>query len=253
MLAGLLYVGAGIGLAAVSLATRRAWPHLKPSDQWRLAIIALVGGLLGPSLLMIGLMSVSGLVGSLLLNLEAVFTIALAVMFFGDRLKATEWFGGMLVLAGAAILSYHPGAFSAHWLGVLAIVGACLSWGLDNNLTQRISANDPIMIVQIKALAAGSANVLLAFALGQAAVRGHALLPTLLVGFVCYGISIVLDVYALRYLGAAREAVFFTTAPFLGAIAAVPILGEHFDRFQASAAVMMAVGVLAFKFPRRAS
>lgn len=253
MLAGLLYVGAGGGLAVVSLITRRRWPTLTAADRWRLFSIAAIGGLVGPMLLMLGLQRVSGVAGSLLLNLEAVFTMAFAVLWFGDRLRTQEWLGAMVVVVGAAIVSYRPGEFSAHWLGVSAIIGACLSWAIDNNLTQQISSLDPIAIVQIKTVAAGTGNVLLAITLGRSAITGGALGPALLVGFICYGISIVLDVYALRYLGAAREAVVFATAPFLGAVAAVPILGERFDGQQTLAAVTMAIGIIVFRSQRVAT
>ena len=250
MLAGLLYVGAGTGLTVVSLATGRKWPRLTTRDWGRLALIALVGGLVGPSLLMFGLRRLSGVAGSLLLNLEAVFTMALAVTFFGERMNLAEWFGATLIVIGAVVISYSPDAFTADWLGVLAVAGACLSWGLDNNLTQQVSSYDPFSIVQIKTLSAGVGNVLLALAIGTRPVSGGVLGAALVVGFVCYGISIVLDVYALRFLGAAREAVFFATAPFLGAVAAVPILGDHLGRTQTFSALLMAAGVAVFQFKR---
>ncbi len=252
MLAGLLYVGAGIGLTVVSLASGRKWPRLTRPDWGRLALIALVGGLIGPSLLMFGLRRLSGVAGSLLLNLEAVFTMALAVTFFGERMNRPEWLGASLIVIGAVVISYRPGEFTADWLGVLAIAGACLSWGLDNNLTQQVSSYDPISIVQIKTLSAGVGNVLLALAIGTRPVSGRVLGSSLAVGFLCYGISIVLDVYALRFLGAAREAVFFATAPFLGAVAAVPILGDRLGRTEIFSAILMAGGVVVFQSKRNA-
>ncbi len=248
LLAGLLYLGAGAGLAIVSLIRRRPWPRFRRSDWWRLALIALVGGFAGPTLLLVGLQRVSGVVGSLLLNLEAVFTMVLAVVFFWDRLDAGEWVGALFIVGGAAVVSYRPGDVTADWIGVTAVVGACLCWGLDNNLLQRVSSYDPVSVVQVKALSAGAVSLVLALTLGQR-LRGVSTVPAALgLGFVCYGISIVFDVYALRYLGAAREAAVFATAPFLGALAAVPLLGDRLSRTDAIGAALMAVGVATFRY-----
>src|SRR4029077_6010039 len=110
-------------------------------------------------LLMTGLQRVSGLVASLLLNLEAVSTMVLATTVFGDRLNLSEWFGAALIVGGAVVLSYQPGSLAADGWGVLAVAGACAGWGLDNNLTQRVSSYDAVAIVQVKALSAGAASV----------------------------------------------------------------------------------------------
>lgn len=250
MLAGLLYVSAGIGLTIVAVVTRRPWPRFKGADWLKLGMIAAVGGFLSPMLLMLGLQRMSGLVASLLLNLEAVSTMALAVTLFGDRLSRSEWFGAALIIGGAVILSYQPGNLVADGWGVLAVAAACAGWGLDNNLTQRVSSHDPVAIVQVKALSAGAANVILAVAIGQQIPVTAPLRDALLVGFFCYGISIVLDVYALRFLGAAREAAIFATAPFLGAISAVVVLGERPGMREAMAAILMASGIVAFRAAR---
>jgi len=247
LLAGLLYLGAGVGLTIVSVIRGRPWPRFDRDDRWRLVAIALVGGFAGPSLLMLGLQRVSGVVGSLLLNLEAVFTMALAVVFFGDRLSVSEWVGALSIVVGAAVVSYRPGEITAAWPGALAITGACLCWGLDNNLLQRVSQYDPVAVVQVKALSAGIANIVLALAIGQR-MSGVAVVPAAVsLGFFCYGLSIVFDVYALRHLGAAREAAFFATAPFLGAVAAIPILGDRLGRTDVVGAVLMAAGIAVFR------
>lgn len=248
LLAGLLYLGAGVGLTIVARVSRRPWPRFERRDWWRLVLSPLVGGVAGPTLLLVGLLRVSGMIGSLLLNLEAVFTMVLAVTVFRDRLSSREWAGALLIVSGAAAVSYRPGEATADWVGVLAIAGACLCWGLDNNLLQRLSAYDPVSVVQFKALSAGTLSLLIAIALGQR-LTGESTVPAALgLGFVCYGISIVFDVYALRYLGAGREAAVFATAPFLGALASVPILGDRLSRTDAIAGGVMAIGVLVFRY-----
>jgi drug/metabolite transporter (DMT)-like permease len=126
--------------------------------------------------------------------------------------------------------------------GTLAIAGACLSWALDNNLTRQISIRNPVQIVQVKTLSAGIGNVVLAVMAGHRAPMS--IVPAaLLLGFVSYGLSIVLDVYALRYIGAAREAAFFAIAPFAGAVAAVPVLRERFTANDLGAGALMAIGI----------
>lgn len=170
-----------------------------------------------------------------------------AVAFFGDRLGRREWLAALVVVSGAAVVSYRPGELTADWVGVLAIAGACLCWGPDNNLLQRVSSHDPVSVAQIKTLSAGTVSLVLSFALGQR-VSGVSVVPAALgVGFVCYGISIVFDVYALRYLGAARETPFFATAPFLGALAAVPLLGERLTRADALGGAVTAIGIVMFR------
>ena len=247
LLAGILYLGAGAGLTMVSLVRGRPWPRFERHDWQRLALIAVIGGFAGPTLLLVGLTRVSGVLGSLLLNLEAVFTMLIAVAWFGDRLGRREWLAAVVILTGAATVSYRPGELRADWMGVLAIAGACLCWGFDNNLLQRVSSHDPISVVQIKTLSAGALSLVLSLSIGQR-LTGPSVIPAALgVGFVCYGISIVFDVYALRYLGAAREAAFFATAPFIGALAAVPLLGDRFTRADALGGALMALGVVIFR------
>jgi len=246
LLAGLLYLGAGLGLSLVRFfaRTRRSpeTDRIQGKDVPRLIAIAVTGGAIGPVLLLVGLTRVSGVVGSLLLNLEAVFTIGLAVLAYRERLKRLETVGALLVVAGAVVASYQPDTWRADLVGVLAITGACLAWALDNNLTRQISRRNPLQIVQIKTLAAGMGNVILAALVGQRA--SASIVPAALVlGFVAYGLSIVLDVYALRYVGAAREAAFFAVAPFAGAIAAVPVLHERFTTQDYGAGALMAAGI----------
>src|SRR5262249_48657216 len=183
-----------------------------------------------------------GVAGSLLLNLEAVFTMGLAVVAFRERLTGLEFFGALLVVSGAVVLTYRTGAWEADAAGSLAIAAACFSWALDNNFTRQISARSPLQIVQVKTLSAGLGNVVLAAIAGDRSTAS--IVPAaLLLGFVSYGLSIVLDVYALRYVGAAREAAFFAVAPFAGALAAVPLLHERLSRRDYVAGVLMLCGI----------
>jgi drug/metabolite transporter (DMT)-like permease len=246
LLAALFYLGAGAALTVFSLAARhgaRREAPLRKSDLPALIGIVVTGGGLGPVLMLDGLTRVSAVTGALLLNLEAPLTMLLAVAFFGEHLGARASVAGALIVGGAALLGYRPGDVHADWLGALEIAAACACWGLDNNLTQRLSLRDPVAVVRWKTLGAGSCTLVLALALGQRVDTATLLLPALVVGAASYGLSILLDTYALRLLGAAREAALFATAPFVGALAAVPLLGERLGFVDAAAMAVMASGV----------
>jgi drug/metabolite transporter (DMT)-like permease len=256
VLAALLYAGAALALTVgrVARARRRAAdgadrthaePRLRRSDLPTLALVALTGGMVGPVLMLIGLERVSGVAGSLLLNLEAPFTMLVAVALFREHVDRGGVLAAALIVGGGLALAWDAGDFSAAPLGALALAGACIAWAIDNNLTQRLSLRDPVAIVQMKAAGAALGNALLAACLDSAARGPDARVVTaaLALGAFSYGASILLDVYALRLVGAAREAAYFATAPFFGALLAVPLLGEHVGVREAVAAALMIAGV----------
>lgn len=249
VIASLLYLGAGLGLLAfehivpLSSAARPREAPIRPSDRWLLAGIVLTGGMIGPILMLWGLQRLSAVMSSLLLNLEAPFTILLAVVLFREHLGRLEATGALLICAAAAVLTYRPGEVQADVWGGLALVGACLSWAVDNNLTQRISLRDPIVVTRIKALGAGAGCLILALLTQQVRPSWWIIGTALLLGLVSYGVSLVLDTLALRYLGAAREAGYFAMAPFIGAVTAVPILGERWGAAEFAATAVMASGL----------
>jgi drug/metabolite transporter (DMT)-like permease len=244
VLAGLLYLGAGLALSIVGVlrgASHEA--RLRRADLPLLAGVVLTGGVVGPVLMLVGLARLSAVAGSLLLNLEAPFTILVAVVLFGEHLGRHAAIASACILAGALLVGLEPGSLHGDPLGVAAIAGACLSWGLDNNLTQRLSLRDPVAVVRVKALAAGTCNLSLGLALGQRVAGGGATLAALALGALSYGLSIVLDLHALRLLGAAREAAYFATAPFVGAAIAIPLHGRWPTLADGGAALLMIAGV----------
>jgi drug/metabolite transporter (DMT)-like permease len=141
------------------------------------------------------------------------------------------------------LLSGGGGSFEGQLTGFAALGAACLAWGIDNNLTARLSGRNAVDLVRFKALMAGAGNLVLATAAGHPLPALRVAVFSLAVGFVSYGLSIVLDVYALRYIGAARESAYFATAPFVGAVAAIPLLGERMRTREIAAGLVMAVGV----------
>ena len=245
LLAGLLYLGAGLGLTVLKVVrpgTREA--PLTRGDGPPLLGVIVLGGVAGPLLLLVGLGRVSGAAGALLLNLEAPLTILLAALLFGEHLGRRAALASLCILLGALVLRVGPGALVLDELGAAAIAGACLCWALDNNLTQRLSLKDPFQVVRIKTLAAGAFNCALALGLGASLPRASVLALALVLGLVSYGVSVVLDAYALRLHGAAREAAYFATAPFVGALAAVPLLGESLGAPELAAMTLMVAGVV---------
>ncbi len=248
LLAGLLYLGSGLGLAVVRLARDRGWrPGGLAAGEWRWLAGAIVfGGMLGPALLVFGLTRVGAGSASLLLNLEAVFTAVLAWLVFRENADRRIVLGMLLIVAGGAVLAWPGGGavdMGASGLGLLAIAVACLCWGIDNNLTRHVAAADALFIASAKGLTAGTVNTVLALMLGAALPAWGSAGAAMTVGLAGYGLSLVLFVRALRDLGTARTGAYFSTAPFIGAAIAIPLLGESTPAPFWLAAGLMGLGV----------
>ena len=209
-------------------------------------LIMLFGGVAGPVLLLVGLERVTAVSGSLLLNLEAPFTALLAVVAFREHLSARGWLAGGVIVLGAAVLG-GGGAVGGDVWGVVLIAGACAAWAIDNNLTQRLTLRDPFAIVRFKAYGATAINLLIALLLRRAGWPDVGIVAAALaLGAVSYGASILLDAYALRLVGAAREAALFATAPFAGALVAIAVLGDRVTATTALAGGFMVAGTVGF-------
>jgi drug/metabolite transporter (DMT)-like permease len=250
LLAGLLYCGAGLGVAVLRRAWRSAAWQSAPSEAalqrhdlpWLAGAIA-AGGVVGPVLLMAGLQRTDASAASLLLTLEGVATALMAWFIFHENFDRRIALGMGSIAAGAVVVSWSGQPQLANLLGPLAIVGACAAWGLDNNLTRKVSLADPLQIVELKGLIAGPVNLALGVLAGGQLPGVSATLLAGLVGFLGYGVSLVLFVYALRHLGTARTGAYFSTAPFLGAVAALALLQEPLTMQLLGAGVLMGFGV----------
>ena len=246
LLAGLLYVGSGVGLTLLRLVQDRGLSPttLQRSDWPWLAAATASGGVLAPALLLVGLTHSDAAAASLLLNLEVVFTAVLAWVVFHEATSRRVVIGFAAIFAGGLALAW-PAQFVApgRSLGLVLIAAACLCWALDNNLTRKISAADSRVIAALKGLVAGTTNTVLAFALGARLPTLPYLLGTLVLGFLGYGVSLVLFIVALRHLGTARTGAYFATAPFIGTALAVLLYGQPVSVLFWSAALLMLVGV----------
>jgi drug/metabolite transporter (DMT)-like permease len=248
LLAGLLYCGAGLGIAAL----RRFGRSLRPgagevplgrAEAGWLAGAIIAGGIIGPILLMVGLTRTAASTASLLLTLEGAATALIAWFAFHENFDRRILLGMGCLVAGAMVLSWSGQPSLSTLAGPLAIVGACVAWGLDNNLTRKVSLSDPLQIVELRGLIAGPVNLLLGLAAGGTMPSVSVTAVAGLVGFLGYGVSLALYVLALRDLGSARTGAYFSTAPFLGTVAAVALLGEPVTVQLLVAALLMGSGV----------
>lgn len=243
LLAALLYLGSGLGLAAWR--RLRGAPAVRlPRGEWRwLAGAVLAGGVAGPVLLLVGLNGLAASTASLLLNAEGVFTALLAWTVFRENVDRRVALGMAAIVAGGLVLSWPAQVGAVAWLPALCVTAACAAWAVDNNLTRKVSLNDASWIAMVKGLAAGATNLVLALALGAhwppLAVVGAAAL----LGFASYGASLVLFVVALRELGTGRTGAYFSVAPFFGALLAILFLGDAVTPQLLVAGALMAIGV----------
>ncbi|ADZ42805.1 TPA: EamA family transporter [Yersinia enterocolitica] len=242
LLAGLLYLGSGVGLALYRLITRPAAVKLPRNELWWFIGAITAGGIIAPVLLMIGLTGMPASGASLLLNAEGVFTALLAWFAFKENFDRRIALGMIVIVAGAAILSWPGEARFAGLWPTLAILGACFAWGIDNNLTRKVSLTDATWIASVKGLVAGVVNLALAFTLGATLPPLPNLAGALLVGFFAYGVSLALFVIGLRHLGTARTGAYFSIAPFLGAALAVA-MGDAVTIPLIVAGLLMAIGI----------
>jgi len=242
LVAGLLYAGAAVVLIPVAaFRVARGQAHLpRRADLVDLAGLTVLGGILGPFLLVFGLERMSSPVASLLLNLEAVATVLVSAAVFREHVGRRTWTALGLVVAGGVVLVGAPeGSFDL--LGAAAVGGACVCWGVDNNLSRRLSLGDVFVVSGAKAIGA-SIPMLALWAIVGERTGSPGVLGLLAVGAVGYGVSIGLDLFALRQLGASREAVVFATAPFVGAAVGL-LLGDELGAAGVVAGVLMALGV----------
>ena len=247
MLAGLLYLGAGIGLAVYSLLRQSASrasseAPLKGSDAPWLAAAIVFGGVIGPVFLVYGLSLTAASNAALLLNLEGLATMAIAWVIFHENVDRRLLAGAASILAGAVLLSWQGHGLSIDH-GALLIAGACLAWGIDNNLTRKVSNANPVTIAMLKGVIAGIVNVGLALVSGASFPEPMIALAAGIVGFLGVGVSLVMFVLALRYLGTARTGAYYSLAPFIGALLAIFVLSEPITISLVAAALLMGFGL----------
>ena len=248
MLSGLLYAASGLGLLLLLVSHRLSPRHAAPvsmprGKEWAwLAGAILLGGVVGPLALMYGLTTTAASTASLLLNMEAVLTALIAWFVFLENFDRRIALGMLSIVAGGVVLAWSPGQVARVSHGALFIVAACACWALDNNLTRKTSTSDAVLIAGLKGIVAGGVNLSLALLLGQHLPAITTLVTAGAVGFLGYGVSLVLFVLALRSLGSARAGAYFSVAPFFGTVVAL-LLGDPVTWQLIVAGALMAWGV----------
>jgi drug/metabolite transporter (DMT)-like permease len=244
-----LYLGSGVGLQLILLFQRQGTlvdlKKLSVLHRWKLAGAVLCGGILAPLLLTFGIKTGTAFEVSLLLNLETVATTIIAWLAFHEHIGRRVWIGKALLLVGAAVITIQPGGDLLFSKSALLILGACLFWGIDNNLTRDVDELPPKVLASVKGWIAGSFNVSLALSLGRVSANTTQILGSLSIGAFSYGLSLVLFIHALRTIGSARASTYFASGPFFGMVAALLLLGERPPAYQWISAVMMGLGLWA--------
>lgn len=224
VLAAFLYLGSGLGLLLFK-GFRRMWLNCEDIEArinsadipWLIGSI-LAGGVLAPIVLMFSLRNTPASTASLLLNFEGAATALIAYLVFKEAVGKRIWLAAASITTASIILSWNTGGGWGFSLGAAGVLGACILWGMDNNFTHNISAKDPLVIVTVKGLAAGSFSLILALLLHNNLPNYKIMLLAMLLGCLSYGVSIILFILAMRNLGAARTSALFGTAPFAGAL-----------------------------------
>ncbi len=246
LMAGLLYIGAGLGMGVVYLVRRLrhesgAQLSLTRAElPYTLAMILL--DIAAPIFLLLGLSHTTAANASLLNNFEIVATALIALAVFREKISPRLWAGIAFVTLSCAILSFEDLSSLSFSYGSLFILLACICWGFENNCTRKLSSKDPLQIVLLKGIFSGLGSLIIGLCLGQRVSDIRAIFAVLAVGCVAYGLSIFFYVHAQRLLGAARTSAYYAIAPFIGVFLSLLIFGTlpHYTFFLALA--LMAVG-----------
>ena len=246
LMAGFLYIGAGLGMGVIALIrkarkTERTEERITKNDlPYTLAMIVL--DIAAPIFLLLGLSYTTAANASLLNNFEIVATAIIALMIFKERISPRLWFGILFVTASCALLSFEDISSLKFSVGSLFILLACLCWGIENNCTRKLSSKDPLEIVLLKGIFSGLGSVIIGLCIGERITVLWSVFAVLGVGFVAYGLSIFFYVYAQRMLGAARTSAYYAIAPFIGTLLSLIIFREvpHYTYFIALS--LMVVG-----------
>ncbi len=246
LMAGFLYLGAGIGMGAIALG-RKAKGGI--SDEQALTkadlpytIAMVVLDIAAPIFLLLGLSYTTAANASLLNNFEIVATALIALAVFKERISPRLWMGILGVTLSCALLSFEDMASLDFSVGSLFVLLACVCWGVENNCTRRLSGKDPLLIVLVKGIFSGLGSLVIGLCLGERVGVLWSVIAVLIVGFIAYGLSIFFYVHAQRLLGAARTSAYYAVAPFIGALLSLIIFGQMPQYTYFIALAIMAIG-----------
>ena len=246
LMAGFLYIGAGLGMGAIALVRKLGKKRVSESRLTKKELPYTVAMILldiaAPICLLFGLKSTTAANASLLNNFEIVATAIIALIVFKEKISPRLWAGIVLVTLSCALLSFEDISSLQFSYGSLLILAACVCWGFENNCTRKISSKDPMEIVLLKGIFSGLGSLIIGFAIGERITVVWSVFAVLAVGFVAYGLSIFFYVYAQRILGAARTSAYYAVAPFIGTLLSLLIFWELPDYMYFIALAVMAAG-----------
>ena len=246
LMAGFLYIGAGLGMGAIAL-VRKAGKSERTEEKilredlpYTVAMIVL--DIAAPICLLFGLSTATAANASLLNNFEIVATAVIALVIFKEKISPRLWAGIVFVTLSCALLSFEDISSLQFSKGSPWILLACVFWGIENNCTRKLSSKDPLLIVLLKGIFSGIGSVIIGFSLGERITALWSVPAVLCVGFVAYGLSIFFYVYAQRILGAARTSAYYAIAPFIGTLLSLVIFRDALQSTYFAALGLMAVG-----------
>ncbi|MDE6584163.1 MAG: DMT family transporter [Anaeroplasmataceae bacterium] len=246
LMAGFLYIGAGIGMLAIALIKKIRKSNIgekrltKKEIPYTIAMILL--DIAAPIFLLYGLKSTTAANASLLNNFEIVATTIIALSVFKEKISLRLWIGILFITLSCALLSFEDISSLQLSFGSLFILLACVCWGFENNCTKKISSKDPLQIVFLKGIFSGIGSIIIGLCIGERVTVLWSVFAVLGVGFTAYGLSIFFYIYAQRMLGAARTSAYYAIAPFIGTALSLAIFREMPHYMYFIALVLMAIG-----------
>ena len=246
LMAGFLYLGAGLGMAPVALIRKLKKGAPQEAKLTRAELPYTVAMILldiaAPICLLFGLKTTSAASASLLNNFEIVATAIISLAIFREKISPRLWCGILFVTLACILLSVEDFSQLQFSYGSLFILLACVCWGFENNCTRKISSKDPLQIVLLKGVFSGSASVVIGLLIGERIEAVWSIFAVLGVGLVAYGLSIFCYVYAQRTLGAARTSAYYAVSPFIGALLSLLVFRDLPDGMYFAALAIMAIG-----------
>lgn len=246
ILAGLLYLGAGAGMAIFGLVSKSIGKSNNEEkltkDDMPYVVAMVVLDIAAPILLLLGLSYATAENVSLLNNFEIVATAVIAFIFFGEKISKKLGIAIGFITLSSIILSFENLAAFEFSVGSILVLLAAVCWGLENNCTRKLSSKDPLEIVVVKGLCSGAGSLIIGLAIGERTERIDFILAALALGFVAYGLSIFVYVYAQRSIGAAKTSAYYAVAPFIGSFLSLIIFREMPQPIFFVALIIMGVG-----------
>ena len=246
LMAGFLYIGAGVGMMVIAFIKKvrkseaKEQPLTKSELPYTIAMIIL--DIAAPIFLLLGLNATTAANASLLNNFEIVATAIIALMVFKEQISARLWLGILFVTLSCGILSFEDVSSLRFSYGSLFVLLAAVCWGFENNCTRKISSRDPMQIVLLKGIFSGTGSIIIGLSIGERTEFLWSIMLVLLLGFIAYGLSIYFYVYAQRLLGAARTSAYYAVAPFIAAILSLVVFKEFPDFTYFTALGLMIAG-----------